>query len=206
VSVQLQVGRTGNLFLSSFLPKTGKNTTYKKMEMKILDLLPCFATELEDALKKKGGKDALLPLQIPTTTGAPFLVCDLPPDAYAAVFSLCDAGKLSFCTVSSTLAKIFLKGKKLRLPLVTIESKPGQQYLLPMRLEAGIVPGPTGGRFATVGSTGTTFRLVLHGMACAAACWYAVPSSSSSSAAASPPFFNSKPTGGTPRRLLQRLP
>ena len=186
------------------------------MEKKILDLLPCFATELEDALKKKGGKDALLPLQIPTTTGAPFLVCDLPLDAYAAVFSLCDAGKLSFCTVSSTLAKMFLKGKKLRLPLVTVESKPGQQYLLPMRLEAGIVPGPTGGRFASVGSSGTTFRLVLHSMARAAACWEAVdppPSPPPPPPSFSPPFFNSLPPpphkthkGGTPRRLLQRLP
>ena len=136
------------------------------MEAKILAQLPCMAHELEEAFpsKKGDGLSLRLATQAPNN---PFYICSLPAAAFAAVVALCEAGKVSFVTVSAREAKLCTIGVKLAFPLVTLDVKPSETYTLPMRLEAGIVPG--GGRFFNVGDAATTFRCAARGLSAAAA-------------------------------------
>ena len=135
---------------------------FSEMEAKIMEALPCMAHELEAALAA-GKKAPVLSLQIPTNPPAlPYFVCDLPVSAFKAVVSLCEAGHISFVTVKAMEAKLSLLGAKPRFPLVSLDSKPGQQYMLPLRVVPGTVPGDVGGgtagRFYDMGSSGTAFR------------------------------------------------
>ena len=135
---------------------------FSEMEAKIMEALPCMAHELEAALAA-GKKAPVLSLQIPTNPPAlPYFVCDLPVPAFKAVVSLCEAGHISFVTVKAMEAKLSLLGAKPRFPLVSLEAKAGQQYMLPLRVVPGTVPGDVGGgtagRFYDMGSSGTAFR------------------------------------------------
>ncbi len=137
---------------------------YSPLETKILASLPCFAHELQALFTPKGKKStgSLLALQVPTQPpAAPYWVCDLPEDAFAAVLSLCEAGQISFTTVSAMMGKQSVVGHALRCPLVSLSAKAGEQCMLPLRILPGIVPGEPGGgaagRFFRV-EAGITFR------------------------------------------------
>ncbi len=140
-----------------------EHVCFTPIEDKILELLPCMAHELEAEFAKDKG--AHLTLQLPTVApNLPYYLAQLPAPVFAAVVSLCEAGQLSFTTVSAQEGKITLIGHKPRFPLVSLEAKAGQQYMLPMRLVAGVAPGQVGGggagRFFSVGANATTFRCV----------------------------------------------
>lgn len=129
---------------------------------KILAALPLMSFEL-DALFAKA-KGPRLTLQLPTVSGLPFFLADLPEPAFAAVVALCEAGLLSFATVGAKEGKILLlaSGLQPRCPVVTVDAQPGVQYLLPMRLVPGVAAGAPGGggagRFFSAGAAGTAFR------------------------------------------------
>lgn len=129
---------------------------------KILSSLPLMAYDLGELFASKKAS-TLLSLQVPTVPPSlPYFLCDLPAPAFAAVVALCEAGQLSFTTVGAQEGKISLIGAKPRCPLLTLDAQPGIQYLLPMRLVAGVVPGAAGGggagRFFSAGAAGTAFR------------------------------------------------
>jgi hypothetical protein len=129
---------------------------------KILAALPLMSFEL-DALFAKA-KGPRLTLQLPTVSGLPYFLADLPEPAFAAVVALCEAGLLSFATVGAKEGKILLlaSGLQPRCPVVTVDAQPGVQYLLPMRLVPGVAAGAPGGggagRFFSAGAAGTAFR------------------------------------------------
>jgi hypothetical protein len=143
-----------------------QHVCFTAIEGKILELLPCMAHELDAEFAKQKGPR--LSLQVPTTGGAlPYFIADLPAPVFAAVVSLCEAGQLSFTTVSAREAKLTFIGHKPRFPLLSLDMAAGQQYLLPMRLVAGVAPGEAGGggagRFFAAGASATAFRCAVEG-------------------------------------------